>query len=194
MGAPPVTKVSVEEYLALDRAAEVKSEYHDGEMFPMESASWIHSIIGFKIGAWLIRELHKTPCNVAGSSLRVRVSPTKYVLPDIVVVCGKPALTDEVQDTLTNPKVIIEILSPSTMDYDFGEKFRLYRRLPSFEEYVLVSQDRARVETYRKTADKRWVLTIFEGLDSVAPIESLNVSLPLAEVYDGVELPALVED
>ncbi|HEY3742014.1 MAG TPA: Uma2 family endonuclease [Bryobacteraceae bacterium] len=186
--------VSVEEYLALDRAAEIKSEYHDGEMFPIESVTWIHSRIGVKVAGWLDRQLAHSPCRVAGPALRVRVTPTKFVVPDFIVVCGKPVLTDEHQDTVTNPKVIIEILSPSTKDYDYGGKFEFYRRLASFEEYILISQNRPRIETFRKTAENRWVLSIFDGLESVAAIESLGLAMPLSEVYDGIELPAVVED
>jgi Uma2 family endonuclease len=193
MGALPVAKISVEEYLTLDRAAEVKSEYHDGELFPVVAVTWAHARISVRIGGWLDRHLEKTPCSAGGNPLRVRVSPTKFVIPDIVVICGQPNLTDEHQDTVTNPKVIVEILSPSTAGYDYGEKFILYRRLPSFEEYILVSQDQPRIETYRKISDDRWVLSTYEGLDALAPIESLALSLPLAEVYDGVDLPPIAD-
>jgi Uma2 family endonuclease len=111
----------VEEYLAIDRAAEIPSEYHDGEMFPIEAVSWEYSLISVNIGRVLAERLDKTPCRVAGGPLRVRATPTRFVLPDLMVVCGKPVLTDEHQDTLTNPKVIVEILSPSTADYDYGK-------------------------------------------------------------------------
>jgi Uma2 family endonuclease len=194
MGALSVAKLSVEQYLARDRAAEVKSEYHDGELFPVEAVSVVHAMVSVNVASWFKAELATTECRIVGSSLRVRVSPTKFVIPDLMVFCGKPALTDEHQDTVVNPKVIIEILSPSTAGYDYGEKFILYQRLPSFEEYVLISQNRARIQTFRKAADNRWLLTIYEGLESVAVVESFGVSLPLAEVYDGVELPAIAEN
>jgi Uma2 family endonuclease len=193
MGAAPVAKLSVEEYLALDRAAEIKSEYHDGEMFPMEAVTWTHARIAINVAAWIDGQLRATSYNIAGA-LRLRISPTKFVIPHFVVVYGKPDLIDEHQDTLTNPKVIIEILSRSTVDYDFGEKFYLYRRLSSFEEYVLISQDTARVETFRKTSDSKWLLSTYEGLESTVTLESVGVSLPLTEVYDDIELPATVED
>jgi len=194
MGALPVTKISVEEYLALDRAAEVPSEYHDGEMLPIEAVTWEHGLLQVNAGTLLKEHLRSSPCRVAGPALRVRVSPTKFVLPDLVVVCGKPVLADEYQDTLTNPKVIVEILSPSTMNYDYGEKFSLYRRLESFEEYILVWQDRPRVEVLRKTLDKRWILSTFEDLSASVEVESLGISLPLAQLYADVEFPALVDD
>jgi Uma2 family endonuclease len=189
MGALPIPRLSVEEYLALDRAAEVPSEYHDGEMFPMVAVSLQHSGLSANLSRRLGERLDGTPCRVWASPLRVRVAPTKFVIPDITVTCGSPTLTDEHQDTLTNPKVIVEILSPSTADYDYGSKFALYRRLESFEEYVLVAQDEPRIEVIRKTDDARWVITTYEGLDKLAQIESLAISLPLAEVYAGVELP-----
>ena len=88
-------------------------------------------------------------------------------------------LTDEYQDTVTNPKVIVEILSPSTADYDYGQKFILYRKLESFEEYLLVAQDEARIEVARKTVDKRWLISTYEGLDAVVNVESLGISLPM---------------
>ena len=191
MGALPVAKLSVEEYLALDRAAEVPSEYHDGEMFPIEAVSLKHSLISVNIGRVFAARLDKTPCRVAGGPLRVRATPTRFVLPDMVVFCGKAVLADEHQDTLLNPKVIVEILSSSTADYDYGQKFILYRRIESFEEYVLVAQDQARVEVFRKTPDKRWLISTYEGLDAVAEVESLGISFQLADIYAGVELPVV---
>jgi Uma2 family endonuclease len=106
----------------------------------------------------------------------------------MLVYCGKAELTDEHEDTITNPRVILEILSPSTAGYDYGAKFGLYRRLPSFEEYVLISQEEARVETFRKTHDNEWVLRTHEGLDARVGVECLGISLALREVYEGVDL------
>ena len=194
MGALPITTLSVEEYLALDRVAEVPSEYHDGELFPIEAVTVAHSLICINIGSWLKSKLSNTACHVVGSPLRVRVTPTKYVIPDLMVFCGKPELADEYRDTVTNPKLILEVLSPSTADYDYGGKLMLYRRLPSFEEYVLVAQDRPRIEIFRKAAENRWVLITYEGLEAAAAIESLDLSLPLKEVYEDVELPPATVD
>ena len=187
MSAAPVAKLSVEEYLALDRAAEVPSEYHDGELFPLDAVSLQHGLISNHVGRRVGERLEGGRCQIA-AQIRVRVSPTKFVFPDQVVYCGKAALTDEAADTITNPKVIIEILSPSTADYDYGTKFGLYRRLPSFEEYVLIAQDEPKVEVFRKTPDGRWILSTYDGLDSTAKVESLEITLPLAELYAGVEL------
>jgi Uma2 family endonuclease len=189
MGAAPSVRLSVEEYLALDRAAEVKSEYHDGELFPLSAVTLSHAFISAKVIRLIDGQLVKTACRVAVSPLRVRVSPTRFVIPDLFVLCGKAELTDEHQDTITNPKVIVEILSPSTADYDYGGKFSLYRRLPSFDEYVLISQDQPRVETFGKKLNKEWVLRTHEGLDATVVLESIKVTLPLREVYEGIEFP-----
>ena len=192
MGALPIPKLSVEEYLVLDRMAEVPSEFHDGEMFPIEAVTYEHSIISVKVGASLDKRLKGSACAVA-ASLRVRVSPSKYLIPDQSVICGGPEFADKQRDTITNPKVILEILSPSTADYDYGHKFKLYRRLATFEEYLLISQDEALVERYRKSAEDRWILSIHMGLDAVVPIESLSISLPLVEIYEDVTFPPVVD-
>ena len=195
MGALPIPKLSVEEYLVLDRMAEVPSEFHDGEMFPIEAVTYEHSVISVNVGSALKMRLRsgRSGCQTIGSPLRVLVAPTKYVIPDHAVLCGEPAFTDKQRDTITNPKVILEILSPSTADYDYGHKFKLYRRLATFEEYLLISQDEALVERYRKSAEDRWILSIHMGLDAVVPIESLSISLPLVEIYEDVTFPPVVD-
>ncbi len=193
MSAAAIVRLSVEEYLALDRAAERHSEYHDGEMFPVVLSSLAHSLIQVNAGHCLLAGLRGTPCRVAGT-LRVRVSPSKFVYPDVLVYCGKPETTDDHIDTLTNPKVIVEILSPSTEDYDYGKKFVAYRELASFQEYLLISQDKPRVEVFRRMPDERWVLTTFEGPEAVVAVESLGISIAMSELYNGVEFPAAVSE
>jgi Uma2 family endonuclease len=183
MGASPIPKLSVEEYLAADRVAERRSEYHDGEMFPVIAASWAYGRVAVNAAHRFSERLRGSVCRVANSTVRIRVSPTKFVYPDLVVVCGNPVFTDEVEDTIINPKVIVEILSPSTADYDYGGKFALYRRLPSFEEYLLIAQDEPRIEVFRKTPDSHWLLSTYEGLESTVRVESLDIALPLAEIY-----------
>lgn len=138
--------------------------------------------------------LRGTSCRILSLPLRVRVSARKFVYPDISIVCGSPQLTDEHQDTLTNPKLIIEILSPSTSDYDEGGKFRLYQLLPSFEEYLLVAQDEPRVDTYLRQPDHSWLLRTITGLDSSVELRTLGFSLPLAEIYEGISFPPPSEE
>ncbi len=192
MSALRVERHTVEEYLALDRAAEVPGEYHDGEMFSVEAATLRHSAISLQAKRRLTERLEGKPCRVV-EEVRLRIGPTKFVYPDIMVVCGQPATTDEYLDTITNPKVIVEILSPSTEDYDYGTKFELYRRLPSFEEYLLIAQDRPRVEVFRKMSGERWVLSTYRGLDAEVALETVDVALRLAELYVGAGFPAAGE-
>ena len=187
MSAAPVAKLSVEEYLALDRASEVKSEYHDGEIFPIEDATVRHAIIGANAVRRIAERLDGTPCRVL-NPVRLRLSPTKFVYPDLLVTCGNPAVADDNADTILNPKVIVEVLSPATANYDHGRKFELYQLLPSLEEYVLIAQDEPRVSVYRKAApEDRWTLAIYRGLPSVAKLETLEIDLPLGEIYAGLE-------
>ncbi|MBL8174052.1 MAG: Uma2 family endonuclease [Bryobacterales bacterium] len=182
MGALPVPKMTVKEYLEADQASERPLEYHDGEIFPLAEASLRHAAIETRIGALLHQGLKNKPCEAIGT-MRVRVSPTQYVQPDLIVYCGKPVLTDESDPSLTNPSVIFEILSPSTAGYDYSGKFQLYRQLPSFEEYLLVAQDQPRIEVFRRMTDGRWLLTVYEGESAVAKVESLEIEIPLAEIY-----------
>ncbi|MFN0192879.1 MAG: Uma2 family endonuclease [Aestuariivirga sp.] len=131
MGAAPVVKLSVEEYLAVDRVAERQSEYHDGEMFPIANVTWEHGLIVGNTAHALVQRLEKTPCHLAVAPVRVRATPTRFLLPDIMIVCGKPAFTDGAADTITNPKLIVEVLSPPTSDFDYGGKFAISELLIS---------------------------------------------------------------
>jgi Uma2 family endonuclease len=189
MGAASAIRLSVEEYLTLDRDAELKSEYRDGEVLQVEVASLAHGIIGASTAYLLVGRLKGQPC-CSFTSVRVRVSPSKFVYPDLAVVCGKVISTDERAETLTNPKLIVEILSPATEGYDYHRKFNLYRQLPSFEEYVLMAQDEMQIEVFRKAPGDRWILSTYKGVAAVAPLESIGIDLPLDEVYAGVEFAA----
>jgi len=182
MSASPVPKLSVEEYFALDRVAEVRSEYYDGEMFPVITAGWEHARVAVNIGRRLAERLDRHPCRAVNSTVRLRVGPARFVYPDFMVVCGRPVFTDDKQEAITNPKVIVEILSPSTADYDYGGKFALYRTLPSFEEYLLIAQNEPRIEVFRKTPDG-WLLSSYVGLEATVRVESLEIDLPLSEIY-----------
>lgn len=190
MSAAPIPRLDGETYLALDRKAEWKSELHDGEMFPMEAVSVNHAAIDINVSAVLKARLAGTGCRAYGSPLRVQISKSRYVYPDFQIVCGKVDVIDGLEDTVTNPKVIIEILSPSTAGHDRGKKFQFYQQVPSLAEYVLISQDQPRVEVFTKQADEVWTLHFFDGAERTAKLESIEVELPLAELFDGVEFPA----
>jgi Uma2 family endonuclease len=192
MSAPPKT-LSPAEYFALQRSADLASEYIDGEVIPMECSTEAHSVIVVSLVGELRSRLRGTPCSVRVAPLPVRVSPTRYLLPDVMILCGEPQFADESADAITNPKVIIEVLSPSTKDRDLGTKLRLYERLPSFGEFVAVFQSEPRVEIMRKIDDKHWTIDIVSGMDGLVRIASVGVELPMSEIYAGVTFPPLDE-
>lgn len=182
-------RILPEEYLALERKAEHKSEYFDGEVFAMSGASPQHVLIVTNVVSELRGQLKKRQCTVYSTDLRLRVSEAGlYTYPDVVVVCGKPLFSDEHKDTLVNPTLIVEVLSESTKDYDRGGKFEQYRTVPSFMEYVLIAQDKYHVEHFTREAPNRWLLSETNLFEDSIHLASVGCDLILAEVYDKVEL------
>jgi Uma2 family endonuclease len=185
MAAEP-NRLSVREYLRLERQAETKSEYLDGEMVAMTGASLRHNGIITNVVRELSGQLRDRPCQVFPNDLRVRIpSANLYVYPDSTVVCGEPRLEDSFADTLLNPTLIVEVLSPTTEAYDRGKKCRWYQSLDSLSELLLISQDVPVVEQYLRQGDG-WFLRTVEGLDAVLPLPSIQAELALAEVYHKV--------
>lgn len=176
------------EYLAIERAAEAKSELVDGVMVAMTGASRAHSLIATNLLRELATQLRSRPCEVHGGDLRVRAGDgSLYAYPDVSVVCGEPVFEDAQLDTLINPTVLVEILSPSTEAFDRGEKFGRYRALAALRDYVLVAQDRPRIEVFARDGE-RWALTEHAGLDAVAELTSIGAVVALADVYAKVPL------
>ncbi len=179
---------TAEEYLALERQADYKSEYVDGEIFALAGASRPHNLIALNCGAELRGQLKGKPCEVFVSDMRVQLAASRrYTYPDVVVVCGEGDFTDSQSDTLTNPTLVIEVLSPSTEGYDRGEKFGQYRKLDSLQTYVLVSQNESLLEIFERQEGGRWLLSEYGGLDVSAPLPNINCELQLAEVYDRID-------
>jgi Uma2 family endonuclease len=178
-----------EEYLEVERAAEIKSEYYDGQMFAMSGGTLPHSLIGGNLIAAMKLALRGKKCNVATADLRIRISPRgPFVYADLSVYCGEPELADNYRDTLLNPTVVFEVLSKSSEGHDRGHKFSQYRKIPSLREYVLVSQTEPRIEVFLRQPEGKWILTEFVGMDAVCRLASLDCSIPLETVYDGVGL------
>ena len=179
------------EYLELERAAEVKSEYLNGEIFLMSGASRRHNVITTNIVRELSAQLRGRPCETYMSDMRVQVSAAGlYTYPDVVIVCNQPVFEDRHFDTLQNPTVIVEVLSPSTEAYDRGRKFEFYRKLPSLREYLVVSQDAPHIDRFVVDDLGRWTLTDASGLDAALDVSSIDCSLRLADVYDRIEFEA----
>lgn len=190
MSALPQKKfVSPEEYLAAERESLEKHEYFDGEIFLMSGASDEHNTINGNAFASLHQQLRKRPCKVYQSDMRVFIPKTGlYTYPDIAVVCDKPEfLPDGKLDTLTNPILIVEVLSDSTEDYDKGAKFDNYRSLESLREYVLIAQSSKKVTRYTKQTDNSWILMDFIGEATAIELASIECSLSFADIYDKVE-------
>ena len=188
-------RVTSEEYLALERKAERKSEYFNGEIFAMAGSSPQHVLIVTNVVSELRSQLKTRPCTVYSTDLRLKVSATgMYTYPDVIVVCGEPQFDDDHKDTLLNPTLIVEVLSESTKDYDRGGKFEQYRMIESFVEYVLIAQNKRHVEHFVRQADNRWLLSETNRLEDTIELTSIACNLMLTEVYDKVELLNLRRD
>lgn len=194
MASSPVHKLTADEYLAIERAAEVRSEFFAGEMFAMSGSSMQHSLIKVNILVE-IQNRRRKGCRALDSDLRVKISDRMYTYPDVTVICGSPELGDEHQDNLLNPVVIFEVLSPSTERYDRGLKSQHYRTVASLRELVLVEQSRVGIEHYIRTGDNKWQVRDYLHLEDELTLDSLGISIPLSTIYEDVEFPAkLTED
>ena len=191
MSSVPKLRFTPEEYLELERKAEYKSEYLDGEIFAMAGARREHNLIVSNVIASLHSQLRGRACETYPSDMRVKVTATGLrTYPDVVVVCGEPHFEDENGDTLLNPTLLVEVLASTTEAYDRGEKFAHYRLLESLAEYVLIAQDRCRVERFTRQPDGQWLLSEARDLGEAIALPSVGSQLTLAEVYERVKLPA----
>jgi Uma2 family endonuclease len=188
MATQPKDRLTPEEYLVRERLAPTKSEYYRGEVFAMAGASERHNLIVTNLVASLVTSLRGRNCRVYSSDMRVLVSDTAlYTYPDVVVVCGKPILADAKGDVLTNPVLLVEVLSESTKDYDRGGKFHQYIRIPSLQEYLTVSQAEMMIDDSVRQADNSWLMRELVPANGKVSIQSLGIELDFAEVYDQVE-------
>ena len=180
-------RLTAQEYLVRERAAETKSEYIDGFLVAMSGATPRHVLIAANITGELYVQLLDRPCRVFSQDLRVRIAEAgMYAYPDVVAVCGEPEFEEGALDCLTNPTLIIEVLSETTEAYDRGLKFARYRTRASLQEYVMVAQDRVSVERYMRQGDF-WVFTEATSLDDDVELPSIGCSLPLRRIYGKVE-------
>lgn len=179
-------------YLERERQAETKSEYYDGTMVAMAGASRSHIALTTTLSGLLFLALRGTNCHNYANEMKVRTHPTEhYFYPDIVVVCGEDVFRDDREELLTNPTLVVEILSPSTEAFDRGEKFRRYQQIPSLREYVLVAQDRASVERFVRQDDGNlWTYSLTEGMDANVTFESISATVSLGELYSNVLTPS----
>ncbi len=181
------TLFTPEEYISLERKATLKSEYILGEILAMSGASLAHTLITGDINTELNIQLRGKECTVVSNELRVKATPDiSYFYPDVVVFCGEPEFEDDTFDTLLNPVVIIEVLSPSTEAYDKGEKFEYYKQITTLQEYILVSQDKVHVEHYQ-LQNMQWGLKEFHTLQDTLIFPSIGCKLSLTDIYTRVD-------
>lgn len=190
MAAQPRAGMTVEEYLAFERASQERHEYRDGEVVAMVGASSAHNDIVGNVYTSLRTRLKSGTCRVKLSDLRLRIPSSRlYTYPDLTVVCGPMQLSDDRQDRLLNPRVIVEVLFPSTEAYDRGTKFQYYREIESLREYLLISQDKARIELFSRQTGGLWTLSDAIGQSATLRLAGLDCVLPLSEVYEEVLPP-----
>ncbi|MGD1068703.1 MAG: Uma2 family endonuclease [Bryobacteraceae bacterium] len=188
MSAQAIPFLTPEQYLEIDRAAERRSEYLDGHIYAMAGGSRTHSYLAVAIAAELRQALRNRGCEVGNSDLRVRVSERgPYFYPD-AVVSGGDAETAGDDDIALNPTLIVEVLSKSTEAFDRGDKFAWYRKIESLREYVLISQTSPRVETFVRSEQGGWTFTEFAGPEAICRFASVDCSIPVAAIYQGIKL------
>lgn len=192
-----VARVSVEAYLRAEEQSTERHEYHDGEVLMMAGGTYRHSVVITNAIVGIQSRLKGKRCRASEANTRVLTSDSNsYVYPDVTVVCGEPQFdpADLKKTTITNPSLVVEVVSESTEAYDRGEKFGRYRECSSLNQYVLISTAEPVVETYLRREDGTWVFSSVKGMDAVAKLEAIGVELPLAEVYDGVDFGADAAD
>ena len=182
--APKYNYISPQEYLAIERAAEYKNEYYHGQILAMSGASLNHNRIDGNLIANIGNFLKGKNCRVLPSNMRITTpSCDSYMYPDASIVCGKPQLEDDQFDTLLNPSVIFEILSPSTRSIDKGRKFFFYQQIPSLKEYIMIDSLKRFIQVARKQANDSWKFENMDETHTILHIQTIDFQLPLSEIY-----------
>jgi Uma2 family endonuclease len=184
----PTKTLSLEEYRNLETSAETKHEYHDGEIIEMTGGSINHNRLVRNLICLLDNALRKTIYEVFPSDLRLWIPQyNRGLYPDLMIIAGEPLFSDNRNDEILNPCLIIEVLSPSTSSYDRGDKFRYYRSIPQLNQYLLVSQGEILIESYSKTSENHWLLQEYIPARGIISLDSLGISLNLADIYEGID-------
>ncbi len=198
MGEPaPLRRYTIEEYLKLEENSIEKMEYHNGEIFAMAGGTIEHGLLSSNIGTALGNALRKKnkPCLTYSSDAKIAVHNHKFLYPDASVVCGKVASFPNMPQGINNPTLIVEVLSDSTANYDRGAKFQSYQNIESFQEYILISQDRVLVEVFFKPKNVAfWYYQAYKTVEEVIDLKSIDVEISLADIYFGLELKDNIEE
>ena len=177
-------RLSVDEYLTFDAESEIKHEYIDGEIYAMTGGTLKHSAIIMNTGMAIGQQSNRSDCIILSSDMRVRINRSRFVYPDLSAVCGTPRLEDS-ESTLLNPILVVEVTSPSSIDYDRVAKRDFYREVASIQAYLVIDQHRIYAELFTR-ADGGWLLQVFSDMSDEIPLTMLNCNLPLANVYRGI--------
>lgn len=195
MTAQPKSYITPEEYLALERDSDTRHEYYAGSIVAMAGGTARHNRIAGSTYVSLYNQLRGRNCNIYPSDMRVKAIVTNiYSYPDVAVTCGDEEFEDSREDSLLNPVVIIEVLSPSTEKVDRGKKFQSYRTIPSLREYILIAQDDYRIERFVRYGENTWLLSEATGKDAIIELSAIQCVLRLEEVYERVAFPVAQEE
>ena len=187
MSATAHEYMTAQQYFTLEETSDGKHEYYRGAIYAMTGGTARHNLIVANLIALLHGQLRGTTCRVFPSDLRLKIELTGlYTYPDVSVICGPISFGDNRQDTVTNPVVLIEVLSPSTENYDRGRKFEHYRTIDTLQEYVVVAQDRVHIEHYVRQDNNRWVLVDFSTIDQIVHVGAINCTLSVELVYENI--------
>ncbi len=190
MAIPEKKVYTPEEYLALEEQSEERHEYYRGQIYAMSGASDSHNQIAGNMYMSLRQQLRAKPCRVYINDMRLLIKKSGlYTYPDVMAVCGKVEFIPGRTDTVTNPILVVEVLSDSTKDYDRTTKFTFYRQLASFREYMLIDQKRAYVEVFRRTESGLWMYEAYDELSAQIKLTSLDIEIPISTIYEQVEFP-----
>lgn len=188
MSSVPKSYLTPQEYLDIERAAEFRSAYYRGEMFAMTGASRKHNLICANLTIEIGTQFKGRRCEVYQSDMRVRVSDTGlYTYPDVVAVCGDPKFDDDHFDVLSNPQVLIEVLSDSTESYDRGSKFEKYRKIESLQDYILISQNGCAVERFTRQPNNQWLMWSTTDMMETLEVASIDCSIKIEDIYAKIE-------
>jgi Uma2 family endonuclease len=183
------SKFSAEEYLAFEKEAAEKHEFYQGEIFAMAGADARHNVIFSNLFGELAYKLKGKPCRPYGSDMRIHIPEnTLFTYPDISIICGEIVPSPIDPDTATQPVVLIEILAPSTRNYDQGGKFKLYRAIPTLKEYIIIDSQSICIEAFRINARGHWELEEYRSLQQTFSIPSLAIAIPMKDIYDRTRL------
>jgi Uma2 family endonuclease len=188
-------KLTIEEYLQWEKESQQKHEYYQGEIFAMAGAGLRHNILQVNLISAIATALKGKGCRPFGSDMRMCIPEnTLYTYPDVSIYCGELNLSEFEENAILNPTIIIEVLSPSTKQYDRGEKFKLYRDIPTLKEYILVDSESINIESFRINSNGFWELHEYKSVNDQLLLPTIELSRSLQDIYEGTKLPGTFQN